>query len=75
MELEAAKAIGMALSAGLGVIGSAIGVGLIGSKAMESIGRNPEATGKIVSNMIMAIAFAEALGILAIVVAFVIKGL
>jgi len=75
MELEAAKAIGMALSAGLGVIGSAIGVGLIGSKAMESIGRNPEASGKIVSNMIMAIAFAEALGILAIVVAFVIKGL
>ncbi len=75
MELEAAKAFGMALSAGLGVIGAGIGVGLIGSKAMESIGRNPEASGKIVSNMIMAIAFAEALGILAIVVAFVIKGL
>jgi F-type H+-transporting ATPase subunit c len=75
MELEAAKAIGMALSAGLGVIGSALGVGLIGSKAMESIGRNPEASGKIVSNMIIAIAFAEALGILALVVAFIIKGL
>ena len=75
MELEAAKAIGMALAAGFGVIGPGIGIGLIGKGAMGSIGRNPEASGKIVSNMIMAIAFAEALGILAIVVAFVIKGL
>jgi F-type H+-transporting ATPase subunit c len=75
MELEAAKAIGMALAAGLGVIGPGIGIGLIGSKAMESIGRNPEASGKVVSNMIIAIAFAEALGILALVVAFIIKGL
>ena len=75
MELEAAKAIGMALAAGLGVIGPGVGIGLIGGKAMESIGRNPEASGKIVSNMIIAIAFAEALGILALVVAFIIKGL
>ncbi len=75
MELESAKAIGMALAAGLGVIGPGIGIGLIGAKAMESIGRNPEASGKIVSNMIIAIAFAEALGILALVVAFIIKGL
>lgn len=75
MEVEAAKAIGMALAAGLGVIGPGIGIGLIGAKAMESIGRNPEASGKIVSNMIIAIAFAEALGILALVVAFIIKGM
>ncbi len=75
MELEAAKAIGMALAAGLGVIGPGLGIGLIGKGAMESIGRNPEATGKIVSNMIIAIAFAEALGILALVVAFIIKGM
>ncbi len=75
MELEAAKAIGMALAAGLGVIGPGLGIGLIGKGAMESIGRNPEASGKIVSNMIIAIAFAEALGILALVVAFIIKGM
>lgn len=73
MDTESAKLIGMAIAAGLGVFGPAIGVGLIGSRAMEAIGRNPEATGKIVSNMILAIAFAEALGILAIVVSFVIK--
>lgn len=75
MELEAAKAIGMALAAGLGVIGAGFGIGKIGGSAMDSIGRNPEASGKVASNMIVAIAFAEALGILAIVVAFVIRGL
>lgn len=73
MEVESVKLLAMALAAGLGVIGAAIGVGLIGSSAMQAIGRNPEATGKIVPNMILAIAFAEALGILAIVVAFIIK--
>lgn len=65
--------IGMAIAAGLGVIGPGIGIGLIGGRAMEAIGRNPEASGKIVSNMILAIVFTEALGILALVVAFIIK--
>ena len=65
--------LAMALAAGLGVIGPGIGIGLIGGKAMEAIGRNPDAAGKVVSNMIIAIAFAEALGILALVVAFIIK--
>lgn len=71
--VESAQLIGMALAAGLGVLGPAIGIGMIGGKAMEAIGRNPEASGKIVSNMILAIVFAEALGILAIVVSFIIK--
>lgn len=65
--------IGMALAASIGVIGPGIGIGLIGRGAMEAIGRNPEASGKIVSNMILAIVFTEALGILALVVAFIIK--
>jgi F-type H+-transporting ATPase subunit c len=73
MELESAKLIGMAIAAGVGVLGPAIGVGLIGGRAMDAIGRNPEASDKVVSNMILAIAFAEALGILALVVAFIIK--
>lgn len=73
MDIEAAKLIGMAIAAGVGVLGPAIGVGLIGKGAMESIGRNPEAAGKIISNMIVAVVFAEALGILALVVAFIIK--
>jgi len=73
MDIETAKLIGMAIAAGLGVLGPAIGVGMIGSRAMEAIGRNPEASDKVVSNMILAIVFAEALGILALVVSFIIK--
>lgn len=73
MDIETAKLIGMAIAAGLGVLGPAIGVGMIGSRAMDAIGRNPEASDKIVSNMILAIVFAEALGILALVVSFIIK--
>jgi F-type H+-transporting ATPase subunit c len=73
MEMEAAQLLGMALAAGLGVIGPGIGIGLIGAGAMHAIGRNPEASGKIVSNMILAIVFTEALGILALVVAFIIR--
>lgn len=73
MELESAKLFAMAIAAGFGVMGPAIGVGLIGSRAMEAIGRNPEAANKVVSNMILGMAFAEALGILALVVSFVIK--
>ena len=61
-----AKAIVMAV----GAIGPAIGIGMIGSKAMESIGRNPEAAGKILVPMLLACAFAEAIAIYALVIAF-----
>jgi F-type H+-transporting ATPase subunit c len=73
MDAESVRLIGMAIAAGLGVLGPAIGIGMIGGSAMNAIGRNPEATGKIVSNMILAIVFTEALGILALVVSFIIK--
>jgi len=73
MDVEAARLISTALAAAVGVIGPGIGIGLIGRSAMEAIGRNPDASGKIVSNMILAIVFVEALGILAVVVAFIIK--
>ncbi len=73
MEVESAKLIAMAIAAGLGVLGPGIGIGLIGGNAMQAIGRNPEASGKVVSNMILAIVFAEALGILALVVSFIIR--
>lgn len=63
----------MALVASLGVIGPSISIGLIGSNAMQAIGRNPEASGKVASSMVLAIVFTEALGILAVVVAFIIK--
>ena len=73
MDIESAKVIAMAIAAGVGVLGPGIGIGLIGGRAMDAIGRNPDASDKIVSNMILAIVFAEALGILALVVSFIIK--
>ena len=73
MEEQAAKLIAMALAIGLGAIGPGIGIGLIGSKGAEATGRNPEAASKIQNNMILAIAFAEAVAIYALVVALIIK--
>ncbi len=62
-----------ALAISLGAIGPSIAIGMLASKAMEAIGRNPEAEGKIRTNMILAIAFAEAIAIYALVVALIIK--
>ena len=62
-----------ALAIGLTGIGAALGIGMIGSKAMESIGRNPEATGKILVPMLIASAFAEAIAIYGLVIAFSLK--
>ena len=73
MSADSIKAIAMAIAAGLGVLGPGIGIGILVAKALEAIGRNPEAAGKIQSSMILGIAFVEALGIFALVVAFVIK--
>jgi F-type H+-transporting ATPase subunit c len=73
MELEAMKAISMALVVGLGMIGPGIGIGILVSKALESIGRNPEASGMIQTTMFIGIAFTEALAIFAIVVGFIVK--
>lgn len=73
MEVEAAKAIASAISIGLGTIGSGIGIGLLAGKAMEAIGRNPEAAPKIQTAMILAIAFTEAIAIYALVIALIIK--
>ncbi|MEX2340845.1 MAG: ATP synthase F0 subunit C [Candidatus Paceibacterota bacterium] len=73
MEVEAMKALAMAIAAGVGVLGPGIGIGMLVSKALEAIGRNPEAAGKIQATMFIGIAFVEALAIFALVVAFVIK--
>ena len=56
------------IAIGLGAFGASLGIGLLASKAMETLGRNPEAAGAVQLNMIIAIAFTEALGIYALVV-------
>ena len=73
MDVEGMKSLAAALAIGFGAIGPGIGVGMIGAKAMEAIGRNPEAMGDIRTNMILAIAFAEAIAIYALVVALIVK--
>jgi F-type H+-transporting ATPase subunit c len=73
MELEAVKTASMAFVVGLGVTGPAIGIGLLVSRALEAIGRNPEAANKIQPMMFAGVAFAEALAIFALVVGFIIK--
>ena len=73
MEIDAAKEIGSALAIGLGAIGPGIGVGLIGAKTVEAMGRNPEAVGIVQTNMFITIAFAEAIAIYALVISLLIK--
>lgn len=62
-----------AIAIGVGSIAPALAIGMIGSKAMEAIGRNPEASGKIFVPMLIVSAFAEAVAIYALVIAFSIK--
>ena len=65
--------LAVAFAMGAGALGPAIGIGMIVGKAMEAIGRNPEATNKIQSNMILGVAFAEAVAIYCLVIALIIK--
>ena len=61
-----------ALAIGIGAVGPGIGIGLLAGPALGAMGRNPEAAGIIRANMIIAIAFAEAVAIYALVVALLI---
>ena len=71
MDAEAMKMLAVGLTAGLGLLGPGLGIGLIGYSALQSIGRNPEASGSIMTNMILAIAFCEAIGIYALIIAII----
>jgi F-type H+-transporting ATPase subunit c len=62
------------IAIGLGALGPGIGVGLGVSKAMEAIGRNPEASGTLFLPMIIGLAFAEAIAIYALIIAFLLMG-
>jgi len=73
MEAESMKLLAAALAIAIGGIMPAYAIGKLASKAMEAIGRNPEAAGKIQVPMLIAIAFAEAIAIYALVVALIIK--
>jgi F-type H+-transporting ATPase subunit c len=72
MDPESAKLLAAGLAMGLGAIGPGIGVGLVGWGALQGIARNPDARGPITTNMILAIAFAEAVAIYALVMGILI---
>ena len=73
MDPASAKTLAMALAVGLGAIGPGIGIGIIVAGALDAIGRNPEAQGKITPLMFVGIAFTEALAIFALVIGFIVK--
>jgi F-type H+-transporting ATPase subunit c len=73
MELEAIKMIVVAATIVLGTVFPVISIGWIGTTSLKAIGRNPEAASKVQTAMILAIAFAEAIAIYALVVALIIK--
>ncbi len=60
-----------ALAIAIGSIAPAFAIGIIGMKAMEAIGRNPDSASKIFLPMLLGMAFAEAIAIYALVIAFI----
>ena len=67
------KDFAMAFAIGMGAIGPGIGIGLVGLGALQAMGRNPEASSTIQTNMILAMAFAEAIAIYALVISLIAK--
>jgi F-type H+-transporting ATPase subunit c len=73
MDAEATKNLAVGLAIALGALGPGLGIGMIGAKAAEALGRNPEAESAVRTTTILALAFAEAIAIYALVVALVLK--
>lgn len=71
MDAGSVKLLAAGLAIGLGAIGPGIGIGILGLGALQAIGRNPDATNQVQTNMFIAIAFAEAIAIYALVVALI----
>lgn len=74
MDLSSVIALSTPLGLGIAALGSGIGLGLAVKGAMEAIGRQPDASGKILTNMIIGAALIEALTIYALIVFFILLG-
>jgi F-type H+-transporting ATPase subunit c len=74
MDVATALALAAPLGLGLAAFGSGIGLGIAVGGAMDAIGRQPEASGKILTNMIIGAALIEALTIYALIVFFIVLG-
>lgn len=73
MDIDQVRLWATVAAIAIGTIAPAASIGFIGSSAVKSIGRNPEAASKIQTAMILAIAFAEAIAIYSLVIALIIK--
>jgi F-type H+-transporting ATPase subunit c len=71
MTPEVMTMLAVGLAVGLGMLGPALAIGLIGFSALQGLARNPEARGPIMTNMILVAAFAEAIGIYVLIVAII----
>lgn len=72
MDVQSAKLIAAGICMGLGAIGSAIGEGYIGGKAMEALSRNPKIADKLIPNMLVAMAITESTAVYSLVVTLII---
>ena len=70
METESAKLFATAIAIAIGAMGPGVAIGLIGSKAVEAIGRNPDIEGSLFSKMIIGVAMTETTAIFALVAFF-----
>jgi len=71
MDPEVMKMLAVGLAAGLGMLGPALAIWLIGFSALQGVARNPVARGTIMTNMILVTAFAEAIGIYVLIIAII----
>ena len=71
MTPEVMKLLAVGMAAGLGMLGPALAIGLIGYSALTGLARNPEASGPIMTNMILVTAFSEAIGIYVLIIAII----
>jgi F-type H+-transporting ATPase subunit c len=71
MDAEMIKFLAVGLTGSIGLMGPALGLGLIGYATVTALGRNPEARGAILTNMILVAAMTEAIGIYALIVSII----
>ena len=71
MDIEMIKALSAALAVAIGVLGPALGEAHIAGKTMEAVSRNPEMQAKMFTNMLIAMAFVESLGVYCFLVALI----
>jgi F-type H+-transporting ATPase subunit c len=74
MDLTGLGPLGAGISIGLAALGTGIGMGNLVGSAVESMARQPEATGTITTNMFIGLAFIEALALYALVISFLVMG-